>query len=187
MDLTTQRRCLVTIAAGFLIGTAGAILWSLSEIDSLGGIDDRAQGQQVQPAIPSQRSSKPFDQRFAAQTLRAPLYDPPSQRTPRVEPPQPPTIAPARVPVLELTLVGTIIDDDHRYAIVADASGQFDVKGIGQSLELSPQGITLQTIESEQVTVQYLGRESTVQLDRSHQKPADATSGKRANKARRNP
>ena len=43
-------------------------------------------------------------------------------------------------------LVGTIIQAEQSLAIVADATGEFDVKGIGESLELSPQGITVEQL-----------------------------------------
>jgi type II secretory pathway component PulC len=77
---------------------------------------------------------------------------------------------------LDVTLVGTIIESDQSLAIVADSSGKFDIKGVGESLELSPQGMTVKTIESERVTLQFQGRQSTVELDRST-KTAKAAKG----------
>jgi hypothetical protein len=81
-------------------------------------------------------------------------------------------------------LVGTIIEAEQSLAIVADAKGDFDVKGIGEPLELSPQGITIKTIEPERVTLSYRGRESTIELDRSA--AADRPARGRAGVRRRN-
>jgi hypothetical protein len=186
MDLTTQRRCLGAIAGGLLIGTAGAILWSLSGIDASVMGHDPTQGQRVQPAIPSEINAQPYDASIAAKSLRGPLYDPPPPPTQRVEQPKPPPSTPPKQTSLDITLVGTIIEASQSVAILSDSSGKFDIKGIGESLELSPPGITLKNIESEQVTVQYQGRESTLQLDRSRKKPTGGAGGKRANNRRRN-
>ena len=169
-----------------MIGSVGAIGWSLSDIDDPNVVNDRAPGQQVQPAIPTDRNAPPYDDRIAARSLRGPLYDPPPQPAPPVERPKPPApVTPIRSN-LEWTLVGTIIEAGQSLAILADASGKFDVKGIGESLDLVPPGVTLQDIESEQVTLQYQGRKSTVQLDRSTKK-SNGGGGKRANNRRRNP
>ncbi len=167
MDITNQRRCLTTIAGGLLVGTAGAIGWSLSGIDTSSPITKVGQGQQVQAAIGSD-DPQPFDERIAAQTLRGPLYDSPLPAD-RSKPKPTPTPTPQQ-PILDLTLVGTIIEANQSIAILSDSAGQFDVKGIGESLELLPAGVTVQNIEAEQVTLQYQGRQSTVQLDRSTKK-----------------
>jgi type II secretory pathway component PulC len=123
--------------------------------------------------------------RVVARQLRRPLYDPPAP--PPARPPKPPTpvVAPAArpSPQLDVTLVGTIIEAENSLAILADSTGKFDVKGVGESLELSTEGITVQGIESEQVTLQYQGRRSTVTLDRSRKKAG--SSGNREKKRRR--
>ncbi len=185
MDITNQRRCLLAIAVGLFVGTAGAIGWSLRRIDTSSPVTNVGRGQQLQPAV-IRDDSPPFDERLAAQSLRGPLYDPAPPPKPRPKPKAAPTPTPApRQPTLGLTLVGTIIETDQSVAILSDASGQFDVKGIGESLELLPAGVTVQSIESEQVTLQYQGRQSTVQLDRSTKK-SGAGGVQRGNNRRKN-
>lgn len=184
MDITNQRRCLAAIAGGLLVGTAGAIGWSLSGIDTSSPISKLGQGQQIEPAI-SSVDPQPFDERIAAQTLRGPLYDPPSAPAAPVERPKPTPAPTPQQPKLDLTLVGTIIEANQSIAILSDSSGQFDVKGIGESLELLPAGVTVENIEAEQVTLQYQGRRSTVQLDRSTKKSGGGAK-QRGNNRRRN-
>ena len=189
MDVTTQRRCLGILAAGLFAGTVGAVGWSLSGLEGdRGVVSPRPQATPL-TELPAQESTFPFDESFAARPLRRPLFDPPPvaaapppKPTPKVvERPTPPPAPPK----LEVTLVGTIIQPDQSLAIVADASGEFDVKGIGESLELSPQGITVERIESERVTLRYQGRESTIELDRSAV-AGNATGGNRGGPKRRN-
>jgi type II secretory pathway component PulC len=182
MDITNQRRCLAAIAGGLLVGTAAAIGWSLSGINTPSPISKVGQGQQVQPAISSDNLQS-FDERIAARTLRGPLYDSPAAPSVPVARPKP-TPTPQQ-PKLDLTLVGTIIEANQSIAILSDSAGQFDVKGIGESLELLPAGVTVQKIEAEQVTLQYQGRQSTVQLDRSA-KESDGRANQRGNNRRKN-
>ncbi len=164
MDLTTKRRSLVATAAGMMVGAAGAIGWSLSGIEP-----NESHLRSPRANVPSvtvpENVSRPFDAKIARRSLRGPLYDPPPRPTQRVIPTTP--TPPPTTPSLDMILVGTIIDSDDKFAIVADATGKFDVKGVGQLLELSPQGVTIEEIESEHVTLQYGGRQSRVGLDRS--------------------
>lgn len=185
MDVTTQRRCLRAIAGGLILTTAGTIVWSLTAVDSTTSNDPAAGAPQVAAATPEEVASA-TDQRIVLRPLRGPLYDPPPPPAPAPKPvvPQRREPTPPPPPPLELTLVGTIIEPDQSLAILSDATGNFDVKGIGEPLELSPEGVTLQTIESEQVTLQYRGRKSTVQLDRS--KPKKAKAAGRENKRNNN-
>jgi type II secretory pathway component PulC len=186
MDVTTQRRSLGILAAGLLAATGGAVGWSVSAIDQdLGGA---SQSRSTMPTIETSATDTiaSEDQSLMARQLRQPLYDPPPQPpaprpapTPKIveAPPQPPP-----TPKLDVTLVGTIIQSDQRLAIVADASGGFDVKGIGEDLELSPLGMTVETIESERVTLRYQGRQSTIELDRSKGTDDAAPSGAKGNR-----
>lgn len=185
MDVTTQKRCLTLVAAGFLAATAATVGWSLSAVQSDSG--ETSQRRTLTTPIESKEKSNTSDVDYAiaARRLRRPLVDPPPPRpkpppkktTPVVQAPPPP-------PKLDVTLVGTIIQPDQSLAIIADAAGGFDVKGIGESLELSTEGITIQRIESEKVTLLYQGRQSTIELDRSNAKP-NKPSGKRGGNIRR--
>ena len=189
MDVTTQRRCLGILAAGLLTGTVGAVGWSVSGIESTPNAVSSAKQTTPLTEIPRQPSSVRLDETVAARSLRQPLYDPPPEPpppkpepTPRVtEKPAPPPAPPK----LDVTLVGTIIQPDQSLAIVADSTGEFDVKGTGESLELTPQGIIIERIESERVTLLYQGRQSTIELDRSAVKKG-AAAGNRDGARRRN-
>lgn len=165
MNLDTQRRCLSLLAAALLVGSTGFIAWSLSDVGEIAakaevGNADLKLSQAVEPI------QSPIED-FSGMSLRQPLYDPPPQPakpTPRAAPPiarQP------KQPSIDVTLVGTIIQSDDRLAILADAAGNFDVKGIGDSLELEPIGMTIEEIESESVTLQWNDRQSVIRLDRS--------------------
>ncbi len=171
MNVTTQRRCLGMLAAGLLAGSVGAVGWSVSGIPTELEAASPSQSMTPPTEVPIPTTSSPPDESFAARRLRQPLYDPPAP-APTPAPPKTPAprvveAPPPRPPKLDVTLVGTLIESDKRLAIVADASGEFDVKGIGENLELSPLGITVEKIESERVTLRYQGRESTIELDRT--------------------
>ena len=156
MDITTQRRILTAAAGGLIVGAVAAIGWSVSGIDTSSPVIDGGQQGRAQAAIPAAVKSPSFERRMAAKPLRAPLYDPPPAPAPTKKQSVP--AAPPRQSKLDLTLVGTIIEKNGSVAILSDASGEFDVKGIGELLELTPPGVTVESIESEQVTLQYEGR-----------------------------
>lgn len=186
MDITLQRRCLSAIAGVLAVGTVAAIGWSVRPLDPTNPRADSGSDTPIQVAPASDTESAPFDAALASQSLRGPLYDPPPPPVAPIKQPRPkPTPPPAGPPKLDLKLVGTIIQTNQSVAILSDSSGQFDVKGIGESLELTPQGVTLQEIEPEQVTLQYQGRRSTLQLDKSMKK-SGGKANPRGNNRRRN-
>jgi type II secretory pathway component PulC len=170
MDVTTQRRCLSVLAAGLFAGAAGAVGWSVSAID--GGASGMSRNNvpvaEIDQAAGESESSN--DVSIASRALRRPLQDPPPPPPPQPEPVPQIVEAPTPQPRLDVTLVGTIIQPDQSLAIVSDSTGAFDVKGIGEALELSTQGITVQRIEPEKVTLLYQERETIVELTR----PGDA-------------
>ena len=191
MDVTTQRRCLGVTAACLTAATVGAVGWSLRGIEGDVTVVPSSPPTMTLDESPIEPIDPTFDKAIAARALRRPLFDPPPPPPPAPEPkpePKPKVVekpSTPRPPALEVTLVGTIIEAEQSLAIVADANGDFDVKGIGESLELSPQGITIETIEPERVTLSFQGRESTIELDRSAaaERPArNRTGGRRRNK-----
>jgi hypothetical protein len=165
MDVTTQRRCLVALAAGLFAGAAGAVGWSVSAIDGDATMMSQVPSTVRENGATTSQTATSLDLSFASRPLRRPLQDPPP-------PPPPPEPVPQLVeertppPKLDVTLVGTIIQPDQSLAIVADSSGAFDVKGIGQALELSTQGIIVQRIEPEQVTLRFQDRDTIIELSR---------------------
>ena len=188
MDVTTQRRSLGILAAGLLAGAVGAVGWSLSGLKRDSGAVSSGPRAAPLTEFSKQPSTTSFDESVAARSLRRPLFDPPPQPPTPAPKPAPKVVErptpPPSIPKLDVTLVGTIIQPEQSLAIVADALGEFDVKGIGESLELSPQGITVERIESERVTLRYQGRQSTIELDRSAAS-GGAASGNRGGTRRR--
>ena len=178
MHVTTQRRSLTLLAGGLLLGTAGAVGWSLSSIEDSAGTPGANVPRIARQANDGQSGQQASDVELGV-ALRRPLTDPPPPRPV----PRPVTPAPPPPPTLEMTLVGTIIEPGNSLAIIADAAGEFDVKGVGESLELNPPGVSVKSIESEQVQLQYRGETSTVKLDRDSQRKSKA--GKRKDKPRR--
>lgn len=186
MDIAAQQRLLYAIAGSCLLGATGAVYWSTSEIAPVAvAVDRRATGPAATGGESAPAPTAGVDA-VLLRSLRAPLYDPPPA------PPKAPTNVrpvkrpkPTPPPRLNLTLVGTIIDPDQSLAIVADADGNFDVKGVGDSLELQPAGVQIGHIEAEVITLQYQGKEETIRLDRDASQPAG--SRRQGNNRRRNP
>jgi len=180
MDATTQRRSLTMLAGGLVLAGVAAVGWSLSAIDT--SINLPAVGPPpVNEAVTSMGEVGIGNDDVAALALRRPLVDPP--------PPKPVATAPKPVvppvkpkPTLQLTLVGTIIGSDARLAIITDATGNFDVKGVGEALELLPAGVSVQRIDPEQVELEFQGKRSTVKLDKEAKAAQD---NRRPAKARR--
>lgn len=188
MTINTQRNALIALTIVLLVAAAAVGSWSFSSLDDSARGIVRGTGDSLAEVAPSADPLSDFDPALASRLLRGPLYDPPPPRpqpkpTPAPEPPPPPP-----PPKLELTLVGTIIGSAQSLAIIADADGNFDVKGAGEELEFEsddiPNGITVERIESEQVTLDVQGRSTTVTLNR--EKQARGGGGNRANNRRRN-
>ncbi len=168
MDITTQRRAMNAVAIGLIVAAVGVAYWSMSELgESLASNDRR----EITTPLTNADAELVLITKdpISMRTLRGPLYDAPEPPQPVVSPPPSKPVVPKQpvVSQLDLKLVGTIIDDQQSVAIVTDASGSFDVKSSGETLELIPPGVTIQSIEAEQITLNYQGRESTIQLDRS--------------------
>ncbi len=163
MDVTTQRRSLTMLAGGLLLVAAGAVGWSVSGIDA--STARPAGATPITKRIDNAAGDAELNDAALKLILRRPLVDPPPP-TPQPIQPRPTVPASAPPPTLQLTLVGTIIESGKSLAIIADASGAFDVKGVGESLELTPAGVSVKRIESEQVELQFAGKTSTVKLDR---------------------
>lgn len=187
MDLKTQRWCLHITAAGLFAGAAGILAWSLADIEN--EVRVNAAASSVTPPSPagSDDAERNGDASLASRLLRQALYDPPPPPVQPTPPPAPKVVRPVPTaePKPEVTLVGTIIEPEQRLAIVADATGEFDVKGIGEALELTPAGMTIVQIDSEQITLRYQGRQSTIELDRSA-KDTGGAAGNRGGGRRRN-
>jgi type II secretory pathway component PulC len=185
MNIASQQRTLYAIAGSCLLGTVGAVYWAVSGVTA-GDPSSRSvtADRSAVGDAPQDSESNRSDAALAI-SLRGPLYDPPPpapRQSPVVIPqPSPPPVQKS----LPLSLVGTLIDDQQSLAIVSDASGKFDVKGVGDALELTPAGVQIQEIAAEQITLRYQGNVSTIRLKKSRQPEAAGRRGN--NNRRRNP
>jgi len=184
MEVKRQQRYLSLAAACLLALAAIVVIWSVSAIEES---DQSIASGRRNPVI-GLSELEPADQAHSAgmvtRPLRTPLYDPPAKPQPPPEPTKPPAPQPKPAPKLNLTLVGTIIEADQSLAIIADATGQFDVKGVGEALEISPAGIVIAEIEAEWVKLKYRGQSAQLQLERSKGK-TKGNGGNRNNNRRR--
>ena len=104
--------------------------------------------------------------------MRRPLYDPPpppppKKREPRkpVTPkpkPSRPVVRKPRIPKPPpepiVRLLGTVIEEGRSMAILSDQAGQIDVKPTGETLELKPNGMVVEAIEDDTVSLRFNGR-----------------------------
>lgn len=178
MDLTNQRRLLTTLAAGFAALAIGGVVWSVSSL-SPGSLDEtsHAGGTLIDTAsglADSTETSTETDTTDSesvtdlSMPLLKPLYEapkpPPQPVQPVVRKPLTPVV---KEPRLDWSLDGTIIDPARSIAILTDASGKTDLRGVGEEVELSPAGVLVRKIESDQVTLEVRGKKSTLRLQQS--------------------
>ncbi|WP_182866113.1 hypothetical protein [Stieleria mannarensis] len=194
MDVTAQRRLLNTLTAGFVALAVAGIVWSFSDIGVLdppsatvlsppGEVSDADPNAGDQSADGRPVSDVATRDDLSLRLLR-PLYDPPKPPPPKPQP-KPESVVernppPARAPRLDWTLTGTIIDADRSVAILTDATGKTDIRAAGELVELLPAGVLVRTIDSQKVTLELRGTESTLRLKPSFQ------SGGAANPDRQN-
>ena len=183
MELQRQRQYLTITTACLLTLSAAVIYWSVSPIGETGPKLATVQSKQMSESATPEKGAFRIPVAMAERQLRAPLYDP---EPPPPAPPKPIfSPAPRSKPTLKLnlTLVGTIIDPGNSLAIIADANGQFDVKGVGDTLEIDPDGIEISNIKAEQVTLTHRGKSTVLILERT-QKKIKGSSGNRNNRKR---
>ncbi len=99
--------------------------------------------------------------------LRNPLKDPPRKQATVQQPKRTPPTTPRALPNPRLTLLAAIIDPERNIAIIADARGITDIKGVGEELELMPKGATVSEIRGDRVTIEFRGRKIPLELSKS--------------------
>lgn len=82
----------------------------------------------------------------------------------------------SNAPGFSIQLLGTMIDTKRSLAVFRDATGAFDSKGIGQPLELSPEGVKVESIEPGFATLLYAGKLVKLELATSESVKAFQTS-----------
>ena len=192
MDLTTQRRILTTLSAGFVAVAAAGVVWSVGNIDD--NVEQVSSAVGLQNTTPNRAAARSSDQHDSntdtadySLSMQKPLYDPPKP-TPKPTRPKPVVVArqpkPPKVkpPRLDWTLEGTLIDSDRSVAILTDASGKTDIRRMGESVDLSPPGVLVRRIESDAVTLETSSGNSTLRLQQSF---ATGASGKQDRAGRR--
>lgn len=178
MNLTTQRRSIYGAAAGLVAVAGMGMIWSVSSIEGNETLADplairsprAAESPDQQPTTTSDATAKIDFAVPLQQTLVDVVKRPPKPAPRKVVPPPPPrkvTPPPVKKPRLDWTLVGTVIDGDQSIAIFSDSSGKTDVRRVGETVELSPSGVVVRQIDSDEVTLEMRGGESKLTLTRS--------------------
>lgn len=184
MELQRQRQYLTLATVCLLVLSAGMVYWSVSAIDESGFVLPRVQPSPTTGSNTTGKTEFKITTTMTQRKLRAPLYDPEPAPPVSTKPVVPAAPRPKPEPKLNLTLVGTIIESDKSLAIIADANGQFDVKGVGDTLEIDPDGIAITNIKSEQVTLTYRGKSTVLMLERKQKKNKDPSGNRNKNRKR---
>jgi hypothetical protein len=74
------------------------------------------------------------------------------------------SVAPQVVPDLGIRLVGTVMESGRSLAIVIDRQGKLDFRSEGDSLQLEPTGIRVESVSNDSVRVTFQGQSSTWML-----------------------
>lgn len=187
MNLTQLRHAIFASTGGLILTSAVAVFWSLGSLDTAPqavGQSPRANGKDSDSLVeePVTVSKDQF-----AQRLQKSLYDaqkPKPTSTPPTRPAVKPTapVRPPKPPRLDWLLVGTIIESGKSVAIISDASGKTDIRAAGEEVELEPTGVLVRKIDSEKVTLEVRGKESTLRLKKDF---ASSSGGAGGSKTRR--
>lgn len=90
--------------------------------------------------------------------LQSPLYDPPPEPVAVEEAPP----EPVRLPPLQITLLGTIVEPDRTVAMFATQGGHIELTRIGQTVSNAPNGPKVIDITADEVVVEYDGQQRTM-------------------------
>lgn len=183
MELQRQRHYLTITTVCLLLFSAAIVLWSVSNVDESSPQSSNVQPGQTATSEVSRVPELTIPTAMTQRQLRGPLYDPAPVPVSPPKPKSPVVPRPKTDPIRDLSLVGTIIESNNSLAIITDANGGFDVKGVGEILELAPDGIVITSIQSEQVTLKHQDKTTTLSLERK-QKKNKSTNGNRTNRKR---
>ena len=171
MSVQRTRWLLRAGAATLLVSSIVVVAWAFQ--DPSAAADEAATPVAVRRQQAQLVRSPPLEE-FAKvwrKELRRPLYDPPPP--PQEEQPKEkkdPSRKKNRRGNAErqggLQLVGTMVEGGRSLAIFTDASGKIDLKGVGETLELSPDK-RVESIEFAQVTISEQGRPTVLRVPNS--------------------
>jgi len=183
MELRQQRQYLTLATACLLAFSAAVVFWSISEITESTPSSPVVPSGEISDSETISKSAFTIPAAMTMRQLRAPLYDTEPDPPKPPKPIRPAAPLPRPVPKLQLTLVGTIIESGKSLAIITDINGQFDVKGVGDTLEIDPNGIVITNIQAEQVTLMHRSQSTVLTLERT-QKKNKGSGGNRNNRKR---
>lgn len=179
MTVRSTRQLLNAIAATCAIVAVGVVMWafgpaSVPEPEPLKlRTAKQADGQDQQAPVTSSQLMA-----VAAIPLRRSLIDV-KPTTPKPQP-QKPRTRPTAPPVNpRFTLLATVIEAGRNVAIISDARGRTDLKGVGETLRLLPAGARVREIQSKYVTIEFQGRPIRLGLVGANRRGA-TTRGSRA-------
>ena len=75
-----------------------------------------------------------------------------------------------------LRLVGTVIEQGRSMAIAIDALGRLDFRGVGDFVQLDPQGVRIDSVSDRSVRISFQGKSVDWQMGQSLRMESDATS-----------
>ncbi|MDZ4853059.1 MAG: hypothetical protein SGI77_27540 [Pirellulaceae bacterium] len=171
MRLKTLRNSLIATTAGSMAAMAGVCAWALlggrTELPSLELPQQPSQVNAIDPSNAATSSIK-FDSLLNARFQR-----------PRTEVPiNGPSKTVSATPVgFGIQLLGTMIEQTQALALFSDGTGSLDVKGIGQPLNLAPQGVQVESIQPGIATLRYQGKAIKLELAVSTPVRSSASTG----------
>ena len=175
MSIRHQQQLLYGLSAIFTLAVVGVAYWSAAKLDSDAILNSRKSNQPNRLAAEAILNQPAIDASVVTRTLRGPMTEAPKRpaspsiKTP-LSPPKKSIAQPKRPSGPKFKLVGTVIDSQSPVAILMDADGKTDAKGVGDPLNLTPKGVTIESIQAQQVTLRYLGKPTVLTMP----KPSEA-------------
>jgi hypothetical protein len=161
-----QTRFSIHVATGVtLFATLGVIGWGIftplatSEPDRSTSVPRVAKLNEADPTEPPSYASMKHWNR----NLRGPLQDVVVKAPVKVKPPVK-KAPPVRKEPIDITLVGTMLEAGNEMGLFADASGKEYLGTVGETLQLKPSGIRIETIDSRTAVVSHGGQRTTLQI-----------------------
>lgn len=165
MTVRTTRRLLHVLSAVSIAGAVALVVWGLIPPRPPVVRPPRLAGlKAVDAAVRTDGVTREQLASVWSKSLQADLKPPKAPEVVRTQPKPPPPPRPVN-PRVEL--LATVLDTDKPVAFLTDARGQTDFKGVGETLNLLPAGLTVESIQADQVTLKLRGRAIRVQLKRA--------------------
>lgn len=164
MSVKALRLTLRSLTALMVIGAAAVLFWSVTiaeaEPASVPGVTGTAKRQpaRIQEVVPLEDFEPFLEKRLRT---RAPKAEPPPERRS--------VTATRAAQSLDIALLGTILEQGRSKAILVGPDGEIELKGVGDSLDITPAGVEVKEIQFASVTLLYRGQ--TVKLEVESEAP----------------